>query len=218
MSIVHFVYSYPYEDALLKLSGDKLTEKHSKVAVEKTKTAQKIWNKYEKQILDLFMEIYETKILEKRIVAYVSLIAPNSYSQPLTISLKYFADIGDNARSKRAFVYATIHEIAHYFAYTRYPHNFFNKLYKKVLKINLLGSHGKNLHYLIQAVEFGIVGEIFGSSYTEYSRNWVIGNSKGSEYRDSAKSLKKYKVPLDKTCLGFITAFKNTPQFIAEMN
>lgn len=204
MGIVHFVYSYPYEDALLKLGGVKLTEEHSKKAAKKTKTAQKIWNKYEKQILDLFMEIYEMKIPEKRIVAYISLIAPNSYSQPLTVSLKYFADIEDNSRLKRAFVYATIHELAHYFAYTRYPHNFFNSLYKKALKVNLLSSHGKNLHYLIQAVEFGIVGEVFGSNYAKYSRNWVIEKWKGSEYSDSAKLLKEHKVPFDKTCLNFI--------------
>ncbi|MDO8340660.1 MAG: hypothetical protein Q7T59_01660 [Candidatus Woesebacteria bacterium] len=204
MNIVRFVYSYPYEDALLKLGGYKLTEKHSKIVTEKTRSAQKIWNKYEKQILDLFKEIYQIKIPEKSIVAYISLVAPNSYSQPLTISLKYNKDIEDNSLSKMVFVYATIHELAHYFAYTRYPSNFFNKLYKKALKANSFGSHGKNLHYLIQAVEFGIEGEVFGSGYAEYSRKWVIENWKGSEYGDSAKLLKEQGVPLDKTCLNFI--------------
>lgn len=205
MSIVCFVYSYPYEDALLKLGSFKLTDEHSKKAAQKTKVAQNIWNKYEKQILDLFKEIYQIKIPEKSIVVYISLIAPNSYSQPLTISLKYNEDIEDNSVSKRAFVYATIHELAHYFAYTRYPYNFFNKLYKKVLKVNSFGSYGKNLHYLIQAVEFGIEGEVFGPGYAEYSRRWVIKNWKGSEYGDSAKLLEEHKIPLDKTCLKFIS-------------
>lgn len=205
MGIVHFVYSYPYEDALLKLGGFKSTEEHNKKGVKKTKTAQKIWNKYEKQILDLFKEIYQTKIPEKRIIAFISLAAPNSYSQPLTISLKYSQGMEDNSRSKRAFVYATIHELAHYFAYTRYPYNFFNKLYKKALKLNSFGSHGKNLHYLIQAVEFGIVGEVFGPGYAKYSKGWVIKNWKGTEYSDSAKLLEEHKVPLDKTCLKFIS-------------
>lgn len=204
MSIVRFVYSFPYEDALLKLGGIKLTEEHSKEAVEKSKITQKVWNKYEKQILDLFKEIYQIKISEKSIIAFISLVAPNSYSQPLTISLKYNKDIEDNSLSKRAFVYATIHELAHFFAYTRYPYNFFNKLYKKALEVNSFGSHGKNLHYLIQAVEFGIEGEVFGSEYAEYSRNWAIENWKGSEYSASAKLLKEHKVPLDKTCLNFI--------------
>lgn len=204
MSIIRFVYSYPYEDALLKLEGIKLREDYSKKAAKKAKTAQKIWNKYEKQILDLFKEIYQIKIPEKSIIVFISLAVPNSYSQPLTISLKYSPDIEDNSISKRAFVYATIHELAHYFAYTRYPYNFFNKLYKKALKVNLFGSHGKNLHYLIQAVEFGIEGEVFGPSYAKYSRNWVIKNWKGSEYGDSAKLLEEHKVPSDKTCLKFI--------------
>jgi hypothetical protein len=205
-SILHFGYSYPYEDAILGLTGKKLTEEYSKVAVKKARVAQKIWNKYEERILKLFREMYKTEITETYIKVFVSLALPNSFSEPLTISLKHWPDIETNARSKRALVYTTIHELAHYFAYSRYPKNFFNKLYTKIQKNNLLGSHGKNLHYLIQAVEFGIIGEIFGPEYAKYSRDWNIKSWKGSEYGESAKFLKKHKVPLNKTCLEFINA------------
>lgn len=202
--VVNFVYSYPYEETLFKLAGEKLTEEYSKTVISKVKIAQKIWNGYESQILKLFEEIYKTKVTETFIKAYISMVLPGSYSDPLTLSLKYRPDIETNDGSKRAFVYSVVHELAHYFSYTRYPYNFFNKLYKRALKTNLLGSHGKNLHYLIQAVEFGIVGEVFGSNYAKYSRSWIIENWKGSEYGDSAKLLKEHKVPLDKSCLNFI--------------
>lgn len=202
--IINFVYSYPYEGALFKLSGTKLTEEHSEAVIKKVKIAQKIWGKYEKQIFKLFEEIYKTKISKTFIKAYVSMVLPGSYSDPLTISLKYWPDIETNDKSKRAFVYSVIHELAHYFSYTRYPNNFFNKLFIKIQKVNLLGSHGKNLHYLIQAVEFGIIGEVFGKSYAEYSRNWTIENFKNSEYGQSANALKMHQIPLDKDCLNFI--------------
>lgn len=204
-AIVNFVYSYPYEGKLLEFAGSKLTEKHSKLVREKVNAAQKIWNGYESQILKLFEEVYKTKINETFIKTYVSLVLPGSFSDPLTVSLKYWPDIETNDKSKRAFVYTVIHELAHYFAYTRYPDNFFNKLFIKIQKVNLLGSHGKNLHYLIQAVEFGIIGELFGESYAEYSRDWTIEKLRNSEYGQSAKVLKENNIPLDKNCLNYIS-------------
>ena len=71
MSIVCFVFSYPYENALLKLGGFMLMENYSKDATKKTKIAQKIWDKYEKQILDLFKEIYQIEISEKSIIVFM---------------------------------------------------------------------------------------------------------------------------------------------------
>ena len=113
-------------------------------------------------------------------------------------------DIEKNLRSKRSFIYSVIHELAHYFAFSREKDTYFNKLYQKIQKFNILGSRRANLHYLIQAVEFGIVGEVFGKEYAEYSRDWVIKSWSKNEYGKSAKFLKKHKVPLNKTCLEYI--------------
>lgn len=203
-AILKFVYSYPYEGTLLKLVDQKLTKEHSGSGRKKADVVQKIWNKYEKEALKLFGEIYKIDIPEKFIKVYVSLILPNSYSDPMTISLKHHIDIENNSRSKRAVVYTTIHELAHYFAYTRDENQFFNKLFAKIQKIDLLGEHGSNLHYLVQAVEFGIIGEIFGLGYAEYARNWNIENWGESEYGKSAKLLKKHNVPLDRACLEYV--------------
>lgn len=203
-SIVKFKYSYPYENALLKLAGKEPTKEHSQLGKKKTEVAQKIWDKYDKQILDLFREMYKIEIPEKYIKGYISLIAPNSYSDPLTITLKYYGDFDTNPISKNGFVYNVIHELAHFFAYTRKDQEFFNQLYIKIQKENLLGEDGANLHYLIQAVEFGIIGEIFGAGYAKHTRDWKIDKSKDSEYGKSAKRLLDDNVPLNKTCLEFI--------------
>lgn len=207
MSILRFVYSYPYEEALLKLAKGRLLPNLHEEGYEKAKLAQGIWNRYEKDVLDLYRLIYKIKISEKSIKVYVSLVAPNSFSDPFTISLKNWADVEKNSRSKRGFVYSVIHELAHYFAYTRGEDTYFNRLLANVQKADILENRGANLHYLIQAVEFGIVSEVFGKEYAEYSRNWVIENWKNSEYGKSAKLLKKHKVPLDKTCLEYIEKF-----------
>ena len=127
--MVRFVYSYPYEEALLELAKGKVLRNLHEKGYEKAKIAQEIWNK------------------------------------------------------KRSYV---------------------NKLHARLQKENTLKNWGANLHYLIQAVEFAIVGEIFGLKYAEYSRDWVINNWKTNEYGKSAKLLKKHKVPLDKTCLEYI--------------
>lgn len=202
--VLMFIYSYPYEEALLRLARKVGGKKYHKEALSKTRIVQKIWDRYEEEVLGLFRLIYKIRIPEKSIRVFVSLIAPNSFSNPFTISLKHWGDIENNSRSKRGFVYATIHELAHYFSYTRGEDSYFNKLHKKIQASNLLGKHGANLHYLIQAVEFGIVGEVFGYKYAEYSRNWVIDNRKDNEYGKSAKILKKHDVPLNKTCLEYI--------------
>lgn len=203
-SVLKFAYSYPYEEVFLKLVGEKQSEKYHKLGYKKARVAQIIWSKYEEKILNLYREIYKIKIPEKLIKVYISLVAPNSFSDPFTVSLKHWPDIKKISRSKRGFVYTVIHELAHYFSYTRDDNSYFNRLYTKIQKLNILGSHGVNLHYLIQAVEFGIIGEVFGPRYAEYSRNWVIKNRKDNEYGKSAKLLKKHNVPLDKTCLEYI--------------
>jgi len=202
--VIRFTYSYPYEEAMLTLVGEKLTQEHSETTMKKVKAAQAIWNAYERQILRLFEEMYKIEISEKCITTFISLVAPNSFSRPLTISLKHSMDIVKNEKSQRAFIYTVIHELAHYFSYTRGDTEFFNVLYDKVQKLDLLGEHGANLHYLIQAVEFGIIGEVFGPRYANYSRDWTIDNWSDNEYGKSALLLKEHDVPLDKTCLEYI--------------
>ena len=204
LPILRFIYSHPYEEALLKLSGKRDSSSYHYEGQNKTKIAQEIWNKYEEKILNVFSYVYKIKIAEKKIIAYTSSAAPNSFSNPLTISLKHRSDIEKNSRSRRGFIYSVIHELAHYFSYTRSKDTRFNKLLTKIQRMNLLNDQGANLHYLIQAVEFGITGEIFGFKYAKYSRTWVIKNSKNSQYGKSAALLEKHKVPLDKYCLDYI--------------
>lgn len=203
-SVLKFKYSYPYEASLLILAGQKPTEAHHKEGYKKCKYVQKLWNKYEDEIFKLFSEIYKIKIPDKDIRVYISLISVNSFSDPFTISLKWRKKIETDNISKRGFVYNVIHELAHYFLYTRNDKEFANKLYHKLQKKNILGSHGANLHYLIQAVEFGIIGEVFGKEYADFYRNWVIKKWPENEYGKSAKKLKGNNIPTDKTCLKFI--------------
>lgn len=204
LSKLRFVYSYPYEESFLKLAGIKPTEILRSEGQRRVRFAQKVWNKYENKILRLFSFIYKIRIPEKSIKAYISLVAPNSFSEPLTITLKHWPDIEKNRKSERGFVYATIHELAHYLSYTREKIIYFNKLLAVIQKINILNDRKANLHYLIQAVELGIIGEVFGSIYAEYLRKWIIKNWKNNEYGKSATLLKKHKVPLDKFCLNYI--------------
>jgi hypothetical protein len=202
-----FIYSYPYESSLLRIAGKKLTQKHSDLCLEKAADAQKVWNKNEKKVLSLFKEMYKIDINEKFIKAYVSLVALNSYSDPMTIAAKEYDFKSD--KSKRIFTYVVIHELAHYFSYTRRD-KFFNYLLSKVKELNLLDERGANLHYLIQAVEFGIGGELFGKENASLRRNWIVERNKDNEYGKSAKLLKEQNVPLDKTCLEFISKTINT--------
>jgi hypothetical protein len=204
-NILNFIYSSPYETAFLMLANQDITETHHKLAKQKTETSQKIWNKYEKRILNLFEEIYKIKISEKYLRAFISLTTPISFSHPLTISLKHLLDLEKNPRSQRKFIYTIIHELAHYFAYTRPKDTLFNKLHSQIQELNLLDTYGANMHYLIKAVEFGIIGEVFGPTYADFAREWTIERSRDPEHSKSAKSLKKDNVPLDKTCLGYIS-------------
>ena len=202
-SILKFRYSYPYEGTLLRLTGKELSRKHSEIAREKTKQAQKIWDKYEKKVLSLFEEMYKIKIDEKFIEVFISLIMPSSFSHPMTISLKRFDNLEESKKQQRGLVYTVIHELAHYFLYTRDKGEYANGLWKKIRDKDLLGDNGTNLHFLIQAVEFGIIGEVFGEGYARYARNYVVEKLR-EEYSKSAQALIDHKVPLDKTCLTYI--------------
>lgn len=202
-SALKFVYSYPYELTILRTKGEKLTKEYGKKCRELAKSAQKVWDKYEDKALKLFEEMYKIEVDEKFIEVFVSLAAPNSFSHPMTMALKKFPDIEENERHERAFVGITAHELAHYFAYTRDEDTFFNKLFKKIRGKDLLGERGANLHYLINAVEYAIRGELFGEEHANRMRKYVSENWKG-QYKKAAKALIKDEVPLDKTCLEYI--------------
>ncbi len=201
-SVLKFVYSTPYEAALLRLAGKSSGTKHGEIGREKAKQAQENWDKYEKKILSLFEEMYKIKIDEKAIEVFVSLVIPNSLSHPMTISFKRL-DRLESEKQQRGLVYTVTHELAHYFLYTRDKGEYANKIWKIIMNKDLLGDWGTNLHFLIQAIEFGIIGKVFGKGYAECARNYVIKNWK-AEYSNSAKALIDYKVPLDKSCLRYI--------------
>lgn len=211
--ILNFVYSYPYEHSLIKLTKLKLSTDHDQNALKLTQFVQNIWNKYEEKIIKLFEEMYKIEIDEKTIEAFISLILLNSYSHPLTISIKRQTEIKTNKRQQRAFIYTTIHELAHFFLYTRSKKEYCYRLYQKITKKKILKTTGENLHFLIQAVEFGIIAEIFGVGYADFVRNFVIKNY-SDEYKNSAKALLDYNVPLNKTCLEYINKQFYTRKFI----
>ncbi len=202
--VVKFVYSAPYEEALLKLAGGRPTLEFFNSGKEKAKLVQEIWDKYEKKILKNFEIIYKIRVSEKLIKIYVSQVAPNSFSDPLTISVRAWKDLENNLKSRRGLIYSIIHELAHYFSYSRGGGTFFNKLLSRVQKENILGDRKANLHFLIQAVEFGIIGEVFGQKLANYRRDWIIKNWADNQYGKSAMLLKELKVPLDKSCLVYI--------------
>lgn len=202
--VLRFTYSYPYELAWLKLSSQRITNRQNLDGQKITQLVQTLWRRYEKNVLNLFRLIYKIKISEEVIKVYISLVAPNSFSDPLTISLKNFVDLESNQRSQRGVIYSILHELAHYFAYTRGKESYFNKLHSKIQKLDLLGEQGANLHYLIQAVEFGIIGEIFGENYAIYRREWIVKNWGNNKYGKSAKLLKEHNIPLNRACLESI--------------
>lgn len=206
--VVRFVYSFPYEDTLLRLKNEKLTREHASSVIKKAETSQKVWNKYEKQILRLFEEIYKIEIPEKFIKVYISLVSPTSLSDPMTISHIRRMNLERSAKEKKSFLHSIIHELAHYFSYTRPRDSFFRNLFSKIKEQDKLGSLGANLHYLIQAVELGIIGEVFGYKYANELRESKIERTliknKEDEYGVSAKALKEDNIPMDKTCLEYI--------------
>jgi len=198
--IIKFIYSHPYEATLLHYGNLPVTQEHHALGRKQTHLLQELWNQHEENILDLFREMYKIEITETEIKAFVSLVLPNSFSYPLTISLLQHPNLETDARSQRIALYPVLHELAHYFLYSR-DNEFANTILEH---ITLFDSPGANLHYLIQAVEFGIVGEIFGQEYGEFYRDKVIERGNNNDYDISAKRLKDDGVPVNRTCLEYI--------------
>ena len=201
--IVNFVFSRPYESSLLAIKKEHLTKEHFEKALKIKELAQKIWVVHEDKVFKLFEDIYNIKITEEKIDAFITFVSPNSYSQPLTITFYHYKEFETNEIQQNFFVFTLIHELAHYFAYTRPKDSYFQKLFDKIIKKDLLKSHGANLHFLIQAVEFGIGAEVLGGSVATKIRNH-IAEKRSPEYKISAQALIDDDVPLDENCLKFI--------------
>lgn len=201
--VVNFVFSRPYESSLLAIKNEHLTKEHTEKALKIKDLAQKIWAAHEEKASKLFEEIYDIKITEETIDAFITFVSPRSYSQPLTITFFHYKEFETNEVQQNFFVFTLIHELAHYFAYTRPKESYFQKLFEKALKLDLLKSHGANLHFLIQAVEFGIGAEVLGESVAAKIR-YHVAEKRSGEYKISAQALIDNKVPLNKSCLRFI--------------
>jgi hypothetical protein len=204
-STVKFIYSHPFESTMLRYAEKPITSEHHAFGRKQAYLLQELWNQHEREVLDLFHEMYKIDITEAEINVFVSLVLPNSFSLPLTISLLKHPNLETDGRSQRVALYQVIHELAHYFLYSRNG-QFANNLLEKIQAIKVFESDGANLHYLIQAVEFGIVGEVFGSEYGEFYRDKVIEGRHNNDYEVSAKKLKDDTVPLNRTCLEYIAS------------
>ena len=203
--VFNFVYSRPYETTIAKAMGKDFSKDDIDRGVELTKYIQTLWSEHEEKILNLFREMYKIDITESSKEFFVSQILPNSYSRPLTIRIWWTKDeIKKNGIYQRTIVGTIIHELAHYFSYTRPKDSYFNILLDKVFKTKLSDDRGINVHYLVQAVEFGIVGDLFGEKRGNIFRDKTIERNPKNEYGISAKLLKDHNVPVDKTCLEFI--------------
>lgn len=203
--IAKFRYSSPYEFAFAKTQNKNLKKMdvwRHKYLGTMLKDAQSLWDKHEGKIFKLFEEMYKIKIREKFIIIYLSKLAPISYSDPLTISLKRYDSLKET-KAGGIFMFTVIHELAHYFAYSRPEASYFDTLWGRVKKYYPQNDWGTNLHFLIQAVEFGIGAEVFGKKVAEARRNFVIENWKG-EYKQSAELLIKEEIPLSKEALEVI--------------
>lgn len=198
-----FSYSRPYEHALLRLSRREPGKEHDEKGVVNVKLARKAWAPHEKEVLSLFSEIYKIDIEENSIEVFISLALKHSYSHPMTIAVrKYKLQEGDKDKNA-AFVFTLIHELAHYFAYTRPKDTQFNRLFKKVLEKNLLGTKNANLHFLINAVEYGIGAEVLSETRAKKKRKFVLENFP-EDYVKATSLLIKKGVPLNKNCLEYI--------------
>ncbi len=201
---VRFIYSLPYEESVLAVANRSATDEQHELGNRRAEFVQEIWDEHESEVLDLFRKIYKRDIDEGGIIANISMVLPNSFSQPLTIAYKKRDGIETDPRVQRGLLYEIIHELAHHFASKRNEETFFDRLFAEVKRIDLLGEKSANLHYLIHAVEFGIVGELYGADIAEYSRDWKIEKWKDDAYGKSSARLKKDNVPMDKTCLEYI--------------
>jgi hypothetical protein len=199
MSVLQFVYSRPYENSLAVLTNQAVSPEQHSEAAKLAESVQEIWGEYEDKIIAFFEEVYLMKVDEQKINAYISLIMLNNFSDPLTFSLIRHRD----GVKGKLLIFNIIHELAHYFVFTRPDDSYLNKLLVRVKEKNLLSSNNASAHYLIQSVEFGIGAEVLGVESAINKRNFTIENS-APDYADSARLLKEQDVPLDKSCLKFI--------------
>ena len=204
--VFDFVYSRPYEITIARAMKKNFSEEDFNRGVELTKYIQTLWLEHEEKAMNLFREMYKIDITESNKEFFVSQILPNAYSRPLTIRMWWTKEeIEKNEIYQRTIIGTIIHELAHYFSYSRPKDSYFNVLLDRVFKAGFSDDRGTNVHYLVQAVELGIIGELFGEKRGNIFRDKTIERNPKNEYGISAKLLKEHNVPVNRTCLEFIS-------------
>lgn len=204
MANFRFHYSRVFEASIASILGKALAPNDIKVGKVKERIAQGLWDQHEKAVLGLFQQMYRTETQQDSGTIWLSLLLPNSFSDPLTVSIKGNPDIEHDPLAQKSLIAKTIHELAHYFSYSRPKDAFFNQLLRLVQERDLVGTQRGNLHYLIQAVEFGIMAELFGQEVGMKRRAVRAERGLHPDYKKSAQLLIDHQVPLDCTCLEFI--------------
>lgn len=193
MAIFKFNYSIPLEESLAVLRGKVINEKYHKLMFSNVSKIQCFWDKYEKKALHLFEEIYKIKINTETETIWLTKILGHSVSVPLIISLKDLNSL-DSEKVKRSILLNIIHELAHFFSYT-YGKSYINRVFYNLKEKNI------DTHYFIQAVEFGIGGELFGQNFVRKHMDHLVFD-KTFPYQSSVKLLLKHKISLSKDCLN----------------
>lgn len=200
-----FVYSVPLEETFLSISNKKQTKNYYRKLFILANEIQYIWNSYEERVLELFEEIYRLKIPRNKEYIFVSKATPNSISFPLVIGIRNFYNFDKRKEGRVRLILNIIHELAHYFSIDSKKNGYIDDLFLNISNQKPGLSQGIVVHYLIQSVEFGIGGELFGKELVAQLRENVsqIKNQE-NEYAISAKMLIENGVPLSRNCLEHI--------------
>jgi hypothetical protein len=198
-----FRFSRPYEMTLAMNMGVTVTPEDIEKGHVRAEAANLVWREHEDKVMKLFEEMYKIKITETSRPIYVSQILSGAFSDPMTLSLKRFPDLEADENHKQGLVFLTIHELAHFFMFQRPADSFVNQLFQRAKKQKISDDRGTCLHFVVQAVEFGLGAEVFGSEAARARLLKKVSEGKG-EYQASAILLQNHNVPLDKTCLEFI--------------
>lgn len=198
----HFRYSRVFEDTVANMQGEALTPLEREHGRATERSAQALWDVYEGKALQALGAMYRLDPEHMGGKIWISLRLPNSFSDPPTITLKNI-DLDNDPIDQKTFISRTVHELAHYYLYTQPDSSYANQLFQRIGERNLVGSTGANVHYFVQAVEFGIMGDLFGQAVAA-KRRQLKAEKAPDDYRRSAQLLIEHRVPLDRHSLEFI--------------
>jgi hypothetical protein len=107
---VEFVYSHPYDGALMSMIGKKYNKRWENNTLKFIKKIEKRWRKMEKKVLKEMSVVSGIKWDKEEICCYMVNFCSTSFSTPLTIKLR-----GRNGKYKRIedICYTLIHELIH---------------------------------------------------------------------------------------------------------